>query len=151
MATTKYIILLALLSTEACKEYHNFYGTDQYTHELLEEVVAAANKEAGCEWVHVNMLGDSLRIIASNADLKEIGGKLRGYTDFLAEEIVLETPTEFNRMSNFGILNHEIGHAIGLEHEGNGLMAPNYTVVDRATATKQLVAFAREHDKLRCK
>lgn len=133
----------ALLLLAACGgRFTSFYGVDDYTKNLVGDVTEAINEEAGCRWLTVTQQ-NAVPVETNGKFLSEISE--RGWFDDISHRISLENPTETNSTSNYTILVHEIGHAIGLEHENGGIMEGEYVYFLRHDAISSFVAIATKH------
>lgn len=100
-------------------------SNDLRGHEV-ERAIADLNAKAGCALVNVVTDGAPAEwAISETATLGQLDGgaeEVGGQTDYAAHTIKLSTDDTVPE-DDYLITLHEIGHAFGLQHHGNGVMA----------------------------
>ena len=139
---------IAVMLLIACNGTNNsFRGTDEYTAKLVNEIVIDARDLDDCGWIVFDR-ANGVAVETNTEFLDEIGKM--GWKDDIGGRITIQDPTPTNSTSNYIVLVHEIGHAMGLEHQGAGIMAENYWNVTKEDALLSLLETAKRLGVLKC-
>ncbi len=89
----------------------------------VQRAIAALNMRAGCALVDV-VADNAEWAISEVPTLGQLGDEeVGGQTDYDAHTIKIASATDIVPEEDYLITLHEIGHAFGLQHHGNGIMA----------------------------
>lgn len=89
----------------------------------MRRAIANLNSKAGCALVEVVERGADWSIGESNLGEVAPGELLGGLTDYSVHTITVSDSSMSDPYNAYLITLHEIGHAFGLQHYGNGIMA----------------------------
>lgn len=90
----------------------------------VQRAITDLNSKAGCTLVEV--IGRNADWSIGESDLGEVspGELIGGLTDYSVHIITISSSDLSDPYNAYLITLHEIGHAFGLQHHGNGIMAP---------------------------
>lgn len=144
-------LLLLLVLFAACKPARTFHTTQPKTSEALKKAVAAINEAVGCTWLYAMPEGQGDVLVVSDTGLvKSDGDHLRGFYDLIARQIDVETFDEYNTPAITHVILHEVGHAVGLDHE-DGVMLAKFHYMPFEDAVQSFAWLAHKHNVINCK
>jgi hypothetical protein len=146
-------IYIVVIFFAACGQnnYLFLHANDSQTQKIVVDIAKDFNENIGCEaWStssHIVNIDNetidrrSVSITRSTKETQAYGADSWGACDFFTSDIFYTEELDFETWTN-GIkfvLLHELGHAMGLDHEENTVMQPMlFDKVDDKTVSKML-------------